>query len=115
MFDHYHHCFPLSTTGTDNANIILGVWTDLCQLISSRDSPLPCRLGLQQTRESLNVLSSHYLELRGASEQTLYSIISKEYVPLVGKFIEFLCIAMAMKWKNAIAEETAKPVEGSYL
>ena len=107
------HWFPPPPpSGTDNANVILTSWTDLCQIVCSTPSPESCKLGLQQAGESLQLLSSHYLELRSASEQTLYSLLSKEYVPLIGKFIELLCIAVATKWKKAIAEDTAKPTEG---
>ena len=98
--------------GTDNANVILSSWSDLCQIVCSSSSPESCKLGLQQATESLQLLSSHYLELRCASEQTLYSLLSKEYVPLIGKFIEMLCIAVVTKWKKAIAEDTAKPTAG---
>ena len=101
--------------GTDNANIILGSWSDLCKIICSSDSPDSCKLGLDQAEESIKLLSSHYLGLRTASEQTLYSIIFREYVPLIGKFIELLCIAVAANWRNAVAEETAKPTEGNYV
>lgn len=99
-------------SGTDNANMILTSWSDLCQIVCSSSSPDSCKLGLQQAGESLQLLSSHYLELRCASEQTLYSLLSKEYVPLIGKFIEMLCVAVVTKWKKAIAEDTAKPTEG---
>lgn len=98
--------------GTDNANVVLTSWSDLCQIVCSDSSPESCKLGLQQTRESLQLLSSHYLELRCAAEQTLYSLLSHEYVPLIGRFIELLCIAVVTKWKKAIAEDTAKPTEG---
>ena len=98
--------------GTDNANIILSSWNDLCQTVCTDSSPESCKLGLQQARESLQLLASHYLELRSASEQTLYSLLSKEYVPLIGKFIELLCIAVVTKLKKAIAEDTSKPTEG---
>ena len=60
-------------------------------------------------------MSTHYSDLRKASEQTLYSLLSIEYVPLIGKFIELLCIAMATKWKMAITEETAKHAEGDII
>ena len=109
----YYPWFPhVPYSGTDNANVILTSWNDLCKIVCSDSSPELCKLGLQQARESLQLLSSHYLELRCASEQTLYSLLSKEYVPLIGKFIELLCIAVATKWKKAIAEDTAKPTEG---
>ena len=91
--------------------MVLTSWSDLCRIVCSSSSPESCKLGLQQTGESLQLLSSHYLELRCASEQTLYSLLSKEYVPLIGKFIELLCIAMVTKWNKAIAEDTAKPPE----
>ena len=110
--------FPLiliHNPGTDNANIILSSWLDLCKIICSGDSLDSCRLGLDQAKESIKVLSSHYLGLRTASEQTLYSLIFREYVPLVGKFIELLCIVVAANWMNAIAEGTAKPPEGKQL
>lgn len=107
----FYHWFS-SHSGTDNANVILTSWSDLCHIVCSTSSPESCKLGLQQVGESLQLLSAHYLELRCASEQTLYSLLSKEYVPLIGKFIELLCIAVANKWKKAIAEDTAKPTEG---
>ena len=92
--------------------MILTSWSDLCKIVCSDTSPDSCKLGLQQAGESLQLLATHYLELRYASEQTLYSLLSKEYIPLIGKFIELLCIAVATKWKKAIAEDTAKPSEG---
>jgi hypothetical protein len=92
--------------------VILTSWSDICQIVCSSSSPESCKLGLQQAGESLQLLSSHYLELRCASEQTLYSLLSREYIPLIGKFIELLCIAVVTKWKKAIAEDTAKPTEG---
>ena len=101
------------TTGTDNANIVVSSWVDLCRFLGSPEHPEECKLGLQPISESLNFLSSHFHELRSTSGQSVYSLINKEYVPVISQFINSLCVAMVTKWMEAISMGTAKSEEGT--
>ena len=69
-------------------------------------------LGLKQLQETARLLSQHYLELRTTSMQTLFSLINKEYVPFISKFIHQLCLAMVAKWAESISMGTTAFAEG---
>ena len=66
----------LCYAASDSANIVPKSWNDLCTITGPKDSPELCKLGLQDVRESLQLLSQHYLNRRSSTRQTLYSIIS---------------------------------------
>ena len=98
--------------GTDNGSIAADTWCDLCTVIGSHDQLGGCKLGLKQIQDSVKVLTSNYIEKRTSSGSTVYTLLINGYVPLIGKFIRQLCLALVESWADAIAMDTIKHKEG---
>ena len=103
---------PFLHTATDSTSIVPKSWSDLCSVTGPADNPELCKLGLKDLQESLHLLSQHYLNKRSASKQSLYSVLSWQYIPLIGQFIHQLCQAMVFKWAEAVSMETVEHTEG---
>lgn len=104
-------CTP---SGTERTSICKSAWADLCQVITSSETPSGCALGLQQLHESLDLLCRGFSGLRQNTGRTCYGLISSDYLPLIGHFLRQLCLGMISRWAEDIAMETAKSSQGTH-
>ncbi len=98
--------------GSDNGSITIDVWNDLCTLVGSHDTLNGCNLSLNLIRDSIKLLSSNYVQKRMISGESLYSLLIKEYVPVIGNFIRGLCLGLVERWVEAVSMETADHCAG---
>ena len=98
--------------GSDNGSITIDVWNDLCTLVGSHDTLNGCNLSLNLIRDSIKLLSPNYVQKRMISGESLYSLLIKEYVPVIGNFIRGLCLGLVERWVEAVSMETADHCAG---
>ncbi len=97
----------LSNLGSDNGSITIDVWNDLCTLVGSHDSMDGCKLGLNLIQDSIKLISSNYVQKRMISGETFYSLINREYVSVIGKFVRGVCLGLVERWAESISMDTA--------
>ena len=100
-------------TATDNATITTSIWTSITDILTlNKEHPKECRLGLQQCRDIVSFFSQHYMRKRTVARETLYSLVSWDYVPGVGKHLYLLCYTLVYRWEESVSMGTATHQNG---
>lgn len=101
--------------GSNNGSIATDVWDDLCTLVGSHDTMSGCKLSLNLIQDSIKLMSSNYVQKRIISGETFYTLINREYVPVIGKFVRGLCLGLVERWAESVSMETADHSAGMYV
>ena len=74
-----------------------------------------CRLGLQQCLDIAAFFSQHYMGKRVVARETLYSLMSSDYIPGLSRTLFLVCLTLAHKWAESVSMETATHEDGTYI
>ena len=110
--ENYRVALKVVVTGTENSTICVNVWSDLRRTITSPETPKSSSLGLQLIHESLDLLTRTYQTARLYSSDSLYSVVSSNYIPLIGQYLKQICLGMVSRWADDITMNSAEYTEG---
>ena len=82
-------------------------------LTLSKEHPTNCRLGLQQCLDIATFFSQYYLRKRTIVMETLYTQLSWEHIPELGRLLYLICMTLACKWEESVAMGTSSQQEGT--
>ncbi|XP_019856290.1 PREDICTED: ectopic P granules protein 5 homolog [Amphimedon queenslandica] len=103
----YNEALHLVIDGTDTGGISPRCWEELSKvttpsLSTEYDS---CRLGLQLLQESLQHLSNFYTQKRFYTKETIYELVTSDYVSHILQFIVMLCTSLINKLLTSVELE----------
>ena len=100
--------------GADHHSIIPGIWEDLSSSLggTSVTEDHHHHLDLQQLHDTLEFVTSHYLQRRLGEARTLYSIVHWDYTPAITEFLERVCGCMVAGWKESVESSAVRVDEG---
>ena len=120
---HYRRLFspslPLSLSlskGIDNTQITPSFLATFWKILTlSREHPTSCRLGLQQCLDIASFFSQHYMTKRVVARETLYSLVSSDYIPGLSHTLFLVCVTLARKWEESVSMGTATHQDGTHI
>ena len=93
---------PPPLSGTDKNQLSPRCWEDISEIVNNCSSPDNCRLGLQRVQDTLSYLAHHFMEKRLFVQESLYDVLSHDYVDPIGQFLNMLCISMVTGFAESV-------------